>query len=116
MKGTSDMSKKTKPILVHRVLFKEREYTFCSGSLSDVVARLQKLQDEFGTEWSLQLELKASSGYYDDFNVDVIVNGERFETEAEMTSRLEDEAAARVQREVWERQQYEALKKKFEGK
>lgn len=74
------------------------------------------------TEWiNCRLEVKWADSEYDADRY--VIEGERWETDKELAKRLKEQEKARAYKakqkaykEASERQQYERLKKKFEGK
>ena len=63
------------------------------------------------------LEMEYERGYYDDLiDVHGVIKGGRLETDEEMELRIMRNKQSKLEKEQREKQQYEQLKKKFEGK
>jgi hypothetical protein len=83
-------------------------------SLETLIPQLQKDKRRYEKEGWSDLRFDLDEGPYDDRR-SVYLRGKRLETQAEADKRFEAEERQRVQREAYERRQYEALREKFEG-
>lgn len=80
---------------------------------------LARIEQEHGAEFekfSLEVEMEADP-YEDPYDVrerpHCYVRGWRKENDAEYQARLDEDAQRKARQDAWERQQYDALKKKF---
>lgn len=83
------------------------------GSLVEVIAFLQKELEELGTKHT-NLQLYQDSGY--DGGFEWVILGDRPATQVELMAQDIEEAQTLAYNEVYQRQQYEVLKAKFEKK
>jgi RNA binding exosome subunit len=59
-----------------------------SGSLPDIIAKLQKLITDNPTFFDFEIEVESEGGYYGDHSANVSVIAYRWETDEEMESRI----------------------------
>lgn len=90
----------------------EPAYIDMSIDLKDLISKLQKKLNEYGGEYS-DLYIREDQEYGSTI---FYLMGTREETDLEYKVRLQKEAKFKEHVDKQERQQYETLKKKFEGK
>jgi hypothetical protein len=81
--------------------------------LREELARIEQEHGDEFEKFSLEVEMEADP-YEDREWPRCYVRGWRKENDAEYQARLDEDAQRKARQEAWERQQYEALKKKFD--
>ncbi len=81
------------------------------GKISDIVSFLQKLRTKHGGA-DIQIDLSAED-YYGAYSVEVCAWYYRDETPEETVAREKEAAKMKARQETRDREQFEALKKKF---
>ncbi len=102
------------------ILVKAEQYDpdFPAGGLVDVIDRLQRLLEEVPLEFrdTAQLDFNSVSSYYDSHYCEIEIIYRRPETDEEWEARKADLDKRVRAYETQQRMEFEALKKKFEGK
>lgn len=83
------------------------------GKVSNVIERLQDIIKTYGPEVTLDWDPNHWESYDSSPSPRYWIKRSRPETDEEMTKRITDEEAIYIQYEERERNQYEALKRKF---
>jgi hypothetical protein len=89
------------------------DITYCS--LDSLLEKIHDAINRYGKE-NVHFEVEDEYGYGDAFSTKAFLSCKREMDEKEKAVAIEKENHSKLQREKWERQQYEALKKKFEAK
>lgn len=95
------------------------------GTLTDVIAKLQKLIDDRPGYFDFKIMASTSSGYYGDASTEISISADRWETDKEFQDRItadkSDKETKRLKairdaeaNEKRERSLYESLKRKFD--
>ena len=101
----------TKEIVYDEVVLEER------GSWDDFVKQVDKKIAELKITCSdatdFNIETKISWGYYDSVDANITLTYKRLETDEEYNARIKDERDSAERRKVYEKAEFERLKKKF---
>ena len=107
---------KNKPLTKIYLIKEDHSTSLISGKIPNIIKQLQELVAKVPEEYRDQIEVELESfDYYGCPTISLDAYYYRPETEQEHTGGLTKEKVAKEQRDKYEREQFERLKKKFEG-
>ena len=103
-----------KPDPKPQMKWKLQEIDLDGSTLTDVIARLEELRNEHGDKASLNIEID-DCPYDGETRAQCYVQYQALETEEEVAKRIKSTIRGQEHRDMIDKRQYEALKKKFEN-